>query len=167
MKYEGGTTRIYRIRWSQRVFCTVFMAFSVVLLISFWGGAFSGTREASWIELMVPIVFLLAGSFFTARAFVNYISLSQSEIRIQIPFEKRTLPFDNIRGRRRYLASGDDESPSVWHLKVVSNDDRFPTLDFEETYYTFDEYFRAWFSALPDLDEREKTGPKPSDFGLV
>ncbi len=162
-----GAERIYRIGWFQRFFCIVFTAFGVVLLIAFWGGAITGTREASWIELMVPILFIVAGGLFSARAFKNYIALSQSEIRMQRVLVLRALPIDKIRGRRRYLVKGDGESPNVWHLKVVSDDDRFPTLDFEESYYTFDDYFWAWFKALPDLDERDKTGPKPSNFGLV
>ena len=167
MEYLGGATRIYRIGWFQRVFCIVFMGFSVLSLVVFWGGAISGAREASLIEILIPILFLALGGFFTARAFRNYVALSQSDIRLQSLFELQALPFDKIRGRRRYLVKGDYESPSVWHLKVVSDDDRFPTLDFEESYYTFDDYFRTWFRSLPDLDERDKTGPKLSNFGLV
>jgi hypothetical protein len=167
MEYVGGATRIYRTGWGQRVFCIVFTSFGAVLLIVFWGGAISGTREASWLEMMAPILFLTAGCLFTVRAFKNYVALSGSEIRHQTVTELRVLPFDKIRGRRRYLVKGDDESPSVWHLKVVASDDRLPTLDFEENYYTFDDFFRAWFKALPDLDERDRTGPKASNFGLV
>jgi hypothetical protein len=167
MEYLGGATRIYRIGWGQRVFCIIFMGFSAFLLVGFWGGAISGAREANWIELVIPPVFLTVGGFLTVRAFKDFIALTESAIRHQTLFELRTLPFDRIRGRRRYLVKGDGKSPSVWHLKVESNDDQFPTLDFEESYYTFDEHFRTWFSGLTDLDERDKTGPKVSNFGLV
>ncbi len=167
MEYVGGATRIYRIGWFQRVFCIVFTAFGAFFLIVVWSGVTSGMRDASWIDIVVSIALPIGGGLFIARAFMDYVALSQSEIRRQSLFELQTLPFDKIRGRRRYLVKGDGKSPSVWHLKVEPNDDRFPVLDFEESYYTFDEYFRAWFSALPDLDERDKAGPKPSNFGLV
>jgi len=159
--------RIYRIGWGQRVFCIVFMTLSVFFLVGFWGGAISGEREATWLELMIPIVFLIVGGFFTARAFRNYIALSQGEICVQTIFERQTLPFDKIRGRRRDLRQGDDEFPSIWYLKLEPNDDRIPTLEFEETYYTLDDHFFAWFNALPDLDALDKTTPEKSNFGLV
>jgi hypothetical protein len=52
-------------------------------------------------------------------------------------------------------------------LKLEPNDDRIPTLEFEETYYTLDDHFFAWFNALPDLDALDKTTPEKSNFGLV
>jgi len=167
MEYVGGAKRIYRISWGQRAFSIVFTTFGAVFLVAIWGGVISGTREASWIEVVVSIALPLGGGFFVARAFKDYVALSETEIRHQGLFKLQMLPFDKIRGRRRYLVKGDGKSPAVWHLKVEPNDDQFPTLDFEESYYTFDEYFRTWFGALPELDERDKTGPKPSNFGLV
>jgi hypothetical protein len=167
MEYVSGAMRIYRIGWGQRVFSVVFTAFGAVFLVAIWSGVIFGTREASWIEIVVSIALPLGGGLFIARAFKDYIALAQSEILQQGLLKLQTLPFEKIRGRRRYLVKGSGRSPDVWHLKVEPNDDQFPTLDFEESYYTFDEYFRTWFSALPDLDERDKTGPKPSNFGLV
>jgi hypothetical protein len=163
----NGTARIYRIGSGQRVFCIVFMALSVFFLIVFWGGAISGRREATWLELMIPIGFLVGGSFLSARAFKNYIGLSVGEIRIQTILDRQTLPFDKIRGRRRYLSRGDDEFPSIWYLKLEPNDDRFPTIEFEESYYTLDDRFFTWFNALPDLDALDKLRAKTSNFGHV
>ena len=79
---------------------------------------------------------------------------------------KRVLPLAKISGRRRYLDRGGEDSPSVWHLVFESNDDRFSKLDIEEL-YRFDDFFYKWFNALADLDELDKTRPKPSNFGLV
>jgi len=143
------------------------MALSVFFLVAFWGGAVSGTREATLTELFVPIAFLTIGGFFTARAFKNYIELSQAEISKQSIFGRSTLPIHKIRGRRRYLDKGGYETPSVWNLKIEPNDDRFPTIEFEESYYTLDDYFYAWFNALPDLDASDKQSPKTSNFGLA
>ena len=86
---------------------------------------------------------------------------------MQTIFERRTLPLDKIRGRRRYLDGGGDESPSIWHLKLEPNDDQFPALEFEERYYKLDDHFFAWFNTLSDLDALEKTRPRTSNFGLV
>lgn len=131
------------------------------------GGAITGTREASFIELMIPLLFVTSGVLFTVRAFRNYIALSQSEIIKQSFFDRQSLPFDKVRGRRRYFDEGTSDSPSIWYLKLEPNDDRYSAIEFEESYYKIDEFFQAWFETLPDLDEIDKTRPKPSNFGLV
>lgn len=166
-QHQTGTIRTYRMRSSHRVFCIILLAVGVFFLVAFWGGAISGTREATFLELLFPIGFLLLGGFLTARAFKNVITLSQTAIELQTPFDRSTLPFDKISGRRRYPDRGDDETPSIWHLKLEPNDDRFPTIDFEETYYKLDDFFYSWFRALPDLDALDKIRPKVSSFGLV
>jgi len=167
MESTVQTERIYRIGSGHRVFCVAFMALSLFFLVVFWGGAIFGTREASLTELLIPIAFLTVGGFFIARAFKNYVTLSPTEITLQTIFDRQTLPFDKIRGRRRYLDNGGPEGGSTWCLKFEPNDDRFPIIEFEETYYRLDDYFRAWFNALPDLDELDKHRLKTSNFGLV
>ncbi len=64
------------------------------------------------------------------------------------------------------MTAGLTTFPGEWRLKIVSDDDRFPSLDFDEK-YKFDETFRAWFNQLPDLDEADKTAPKTLNSGLV
>ena len=76
------------------------------------------------------------------------------------------LPFDKIRGRRRYFDPGYQNAPGAWHLVFESNDDRYNSIDIEDL-YRFDSFFQEWFHALPDLDELDKKVPKPSNFGLV
>ena len=162
-----ATTRTYRKGWSLRIFGLVFLAMSLLFLVAFWGGAISGEREASLLEMFIPILFLLVGGLITASAFKDRIILTQSSIEMQTLSSRKTLPLDKIRGRRRYLDKGSGDSPDVWHLIIESDDDRFPTLDFEENYYTFDDSFRAWLNALPDLDLLDKDKKKTSNFGLV
>ncbi|MGB8261730.1 MAG: hypothetical protein WCE75_15315 [Terracidiphilus sp.] len=53
----------------------------------------------------------------------------------------------------------------MWYLKLEPNDDRFRTIEFEESYYRLDEVFYEWFRALPDLDALDKSRPKSSNFG--
>ena len=162
-----GATRIYRIGWFQRVFSLAFTALGIFFGFAFWGGDISGAREVSFIELVIPPLFVTLGVLFIVRGFKNYIALSQSEIIKQSFFDRQSLPFDKIRGRRRYLDKGTYDSPSIWNLKFEPNDDRYSAIEFEESYYKIDESFLAWFNTLPDLDEFDKTRPKPSNFGLV
>ena len=165
--YPLQTTRIYRMGWGQRIFGFVFSGLSIFFLVAFWGGALSGAREATFLELFIPIVFLMVGVFLTVRAFKNFIALSEMEISLHSLSGQQTLLLTKIRGRRRYLDHGTDESPSIWYLKIESNDDRYAAIEFAESYYKLDEIFRTWFKSLPDLDELDKTRPKPSNFGLV
>jgi hypothetical protein len=166
-QYPTGAIRTYRMRSSHRAFCIVLLAVGAFFLAAFWGGAISGTREATFLELLFPIGFLLLGGYLTARAFKNVITLSQTGIELRTLFDRSALPFDKIGGRRRYLDRGGEDTPSIWHLKLEPNDDRFPSVDFEETYYQLDDSFYAWFRALPDLDALDKVRPKTSNFGLV
>lgn len=76
-------------------------------------------------------------------------------------------PAGSVLISRDRAGSGGEDFPSVWYLKLEPNDDRFPVLDFEESYYRLDDYFCEWFNALPDLDALDKVRPKDSNFGLV
>ena len=166
MEAQGQIACIYRMKSSQRAVGIILLGVGTFFLVAFWGGAISGTRDATMLELFVPIAYLLFAGFFTARAYRNFVALSENAVELQSLVARKKLPFDKIHGRRRYLVRGDENSPSVWHLKLEPNDDRFPTLDFEET-YRFDEAFYAWFNALPNLDALDKELSKPSNFGLV
>lgn len=162
----ASTERVYRMRSSQRVIAIILLVAGLFFLVGFWGSVLSGARDAKFFELMVPMLFLLLAVFFTVRAFRNSVRLSDQVIELRSLRGTRTLPLDKIKGRRRYLSRGDGESPDVWHLVLESNDDRYPKLDIEEL-YRFDDRFYIWLSSLPDLDELDKSRPKPSNFGLV
>jgi len=151
---------------SQRVFTLIFSGFAAVALVAVWYEVLSGNSEPNFIAMFVPVVLVIAGVVFTIRAFRNSVRLSDKSIELKSIAGNRALPLDKIKGRRRYLDKGDEESPSVWHLVLESNDDRFPGLDIQET-YRFDDIFYHWFNSLPDLDVSDKTKPKPSNFGLV
>ena len=162
----GANQRVYRMRSSQRIVTIVLLIFGLFFSIAIWGGVLSGTREPRFFEMMFPLVFSLAATLFAIRAFRNSVCLSDEAIELRGLSGRRALPLDKIKGRRRYLSKGDDESPDVWHLVFEPNDDRFPKLDIEEL-YRFDGRFYAWYNSLPDLDELDKTRSKPSNFGLV
>ena len=159
-------THVYRISWGQRVFCVIFTAFAFVFLGAVLWGAFFSNKDVDPLTIFIGFVLVASGGFLTAEKFTTAVTLTEKEVRLRSGFDDQKLPTDKIRGRRRYFAPGDGESPGEWRLKIVSEDDRFPTLDFDER-YTFDEAFHAWFNQLPDLDEADKHAPKTSNFGLV
>ena len=119
----------------------------------------------SW-TIVVGFALVAGGGFIAAEKFTSTVTLGESEIRLRSGFAEKRLPIDKIRGRQRYYNAGDGEAGGEWRLKIVSDDDRFPTLDFGEQ-FNFDDAFRTWFSHLPDLDEADKTKPKTSNFGFV
>lgn len=136
------TEHVYRMKSSQRVVAIVLVVAGLLLLVAFWGGVLSGLRDAKFVELMFPVLFLLLAAFFTVRAFRNSVRPSDQVIELRGLSGTNTLPLDKIKGRRRYLSKGNDESPDVWHIVIESNDDRFPKLDIEEL-YRFEDAFYA------------------------
>jgi hypothetical protein len=163
---SSGVIRVYRMNAFQRVFSLVFSGFYAIALVAIWFGVPSGNRKPNFVEIIVPLVLVLAGVFFSVRAFLNSITLTSDTVEVKSLAGKRVLPFDRIRGRRRYLDKGDADSPSIWRLVLESNDDRFPRIDIQET-YNFDDFFYQWFNTLRDLDVLDKSKPKPSNFGLI
>lgn len=160
------TTRVYRMRSSQRVITIILLVAGIVFTSAIWAGTLTGQRDPKFFELFFPVVYSLFAAVMMVRAFRNAVLLSSTSIELRTLRGSRQLSFDQIKGRRRYLDRGGDESPNIWHLVIESNDDRFPKLDIEEL-YRFDETFYAWSKALPDLDELDKTQPKTSNFGLI
>lgn len=159
-------SRVYRMRSSQRVIAILLLIVGLILLLSTWGAVLSGRQDAKFLEMMFPIVFLIGAAFFTIRDFHNSVRLSVQAIELRGLSGTRSLPLDKIKGRRRYLCKGDENSPDVWHLVLEPNDDRYSKLDIEEL-YRFDNEFYERFNSLTDLDERDKTKPKSSNLGLV
>jgi hypothetical protein len=161
-----GIFRVYRTNAFQRVFSLIFTGFAAFALVAIWYGILSGAREPIFWDMAVPVILVIAGVLFTFRAFRNSVYLSDNAIRFKSLVDDSVLPFDKIKGRRRYLDKGDADSPSIWHLVIEPNDDRYPKIDLQET-YKFDDHFYRWFNALPDLDELDKHRLKTSNFGLV
>jgi hypothetical protein len=161
-----GTTRIYRMKSSQRIVSIVLVLVGLLFTVGIWGSVLTGTRGPKLLEMMFAILFSLAAAIFTLRSFRNAVRFTEDTIELQSLSGTRVLPLNKIKGRRRYLSRGDMNSPDVRHLVLEPNDDRYPKLDLEEL-YRFDEIFYIWFNALPDLDEIDKAQPKASNFGLV
>jgi hypothetical protein len=161
-----GTNRIYRMKTSQRVVSIVLLVVGLLSTVGIWWSELTGAREPKFLEMMFPIVISLLTAVFTLRSFQNTVRLSEDALEFRGLSGTRVLPLNKIKGRRRYLCRGDEDSPSVWHLVFEPNDDRYTKIDLEEL-YLFDETFYTWFNALPDLDEIDKSNPRVSNFGLV
>jgi hypothetical protein len=164
---EFSERRVYRQRPWLRIFAIVFTSLGVVFSIAMWTETLTGRRESTFSDLFVPIVLVMGGMFFLYVSFTNYVALSPSMIEYRSPFGRDELPLGRVRGRRRYLDKGGYKMPREWRLKVESDDDRYPALDFQERYFKFDAAFYDWFKSLPDLDAADETSPKTSNFGLV
>jgi hypothetical protein len=162
----NGTDHIYRMKTSQRVVSIVLLVAGLLFTVGIWWSALTGTREPKFLEMMFPPVFSLVAAIFTWRSFQNMVRLSEDALEFRGPSGMRVLPFDKIKGRRRYLSRGHVDTPDVWHLVLEPNDDRYTKIDLEEL-YRFDQAFYTWFNGLPDLDEIDKANPKVSNFGLV
>lgn len=79
------------------------------------------------------------------------------------------MPFDKIKGRRRYTEKADPYSTPARHLVLEPNDARYHRLDMKEA-KEFDEHFYRWFESLPDLDKLdgiEDPKSKYDNFSLV
>jgi hypothetical protein len=164
---EFSERRVYRQRPWLRIFAIVFTGFGLLFSIVFWTETLAGQRESTFSDLFVPVVLLMVGVLLIFVSFRSYIGLSPLMIEYRLPYRRDELPIEKIRGRRRYLDKGGYEMPSVWRIKIESDDDRYPSLDFQENSFRFDRAFFDWFKSLPDLDELDKTRPKTSEFGLV
>jgi hypothetical protein len=162
----NGTNRTYRMKSSQRVVAVVLLLFGLLFTTGIWCAVLTGARDPKFLEIVFPLGFTLVSAVFTWRAFRNAVRFSDHAVELRSLSGMHVLPLDKIKGRRRYLSRGDENSPDVWHLVLEPNDDRYPKLDIEEL-YGFDKLFYTWFNALPDLDEIDKTRAKASIFGLV
>jgi len=144
-------TRVYRKRRSQHGVGIIFVTTGLLLWVAIWTQAIRGTREARMLDMIFPVLFTAVSLVLTIRAHRADVRTSETAIKVQTLVHHWILPIQIIRGRRTYVER-DEESLDVRHLVLVSDDDRFPSLDIEDL-YNFDEPFRAWFYSLPDLDE--------------
>jgi hypothetical protein len=160
------TSRVYRMSIFSRVFGIIFTAFGVIFLVVAWHGILASAKVSRFVEMIISIALVIVGVYFTIRTFRNSVCLSAKSIELRDASGSRVLPFDKIKGQRRYTVEGGGDGVNVHHLVLQPNDDQFPRLDIEEN-YNFDDFFYRWFNALPDLDELDKTKPKTSNFGLI
>jgi hypothetical protein len=143
----------------------LFLAFSALFVIGSWRRVFFRQEEPRPFLLVLSAIFLLVGVGLTINALQTTVTFTSDSIELHSILSRLKLPLSNIRGRREFVARG-EEGDGTHYLSLVPNDDRLPTLQFMKG-YTFDESFFRWFYELPDLDAEDKKVHKDANFGLV
>lgn len=157
--------RVYRLNWWQRGFALTFLALSTFFVFGVWRGVFFNQEEPRPFLMAMTTIFMLVGAGLTANAFGTTVIFTADAVELRSILGYSRLPLNKIRGRREFVARG-DEGGGTRYLVLVSNDDRLPKIQFMKD-YTFDESFFRWFYELPDLDADDKKVPKDANFGLV
>lgn len=159
-------TRVYRLNvFKKAVVWIVFLVF-LIFATAIWTEVLIGQREAKFVELVGSLFGVLLVGYMCFHAMVSTLTVTDNSVELKTGWGKQCLPKARIRGRRKRYSPGDGEGQGEWYLKLESDDDRFPTLEFEQS-YDFDSEFNRWFESLTNLDELDQTRPKPSNFGLV
>lgn len=140
---------------SRRVVGAISFAIGLFFLVSIWGGVAQGTRTPDVIEMALPLIIMLVAGILTMRAFRSTVLLSRKAIEVHSFGGRSVLPFHKIRGARKYLLSGSEDTPCIWNIVLEPNDVRFPELNIREI-YRFDDSFYQWLNELPDLDAIDK-----------
>jgi hypothetical protein len=136
---------------SRRAVGALSFAIGLFFLVAIWSQVARGTRTPDFLEMTLPLLVLLVAGLLTRRAFRSTVLLSRKAIEVHGPGGSAVLPFHKIRGARKYLLSGHEDSYCVWNIVLEPNDVRFPELNIREI-YRFDDSFYQWLNELPDLD---------------
>jgi len=140
VRWPSPNVCIYRVKRSTRVNAVLFLVLGpVVASIS------HGISGAAFL--------LLFGAYVAASVFRTALTLAGETIELRTLFARKALRFDNILGRREYVAATKYGGRLSW--KIVPNENRLPTLKFDSN-LEFDGEFREWFESLPDLDAIDK-----------
>jgi hypothetical protein len=142
---------------------------AVVMFGDHWWPILFGTKKLGLSDVLFPSLYLLTAGIFTLLTFRSFVRLSEDSIEVSRVWGSKVLPFDKIKGRRRYTEKADPYSTPARHLVLEPNDDRFSRLDIKES-DKFDESFYRWFDSLPDLDKQdgiEVSKSKYENFSLV
>jgi hypothetical protein len=168
MENPAPAFRVYRLRWGQRALALFFLAIATIFVIASWGGPITGRAAAKPIEMLIAVVLFIAGLVLTLNFFTATVTFTADAVEQRSLFRQATLPFSEIRGRREFVVRSfaPGGGGSTRYLKLESNDDRHPPLEFMKS-YTFDDAFFSWFKELPDLDAENQKTHKDSNFGLV
>jgi hypothetical protein len=168
MENSAPTFRVYRLKWGQRAIAVLFLAFAIFFMIASRAWPISGRAETKPIELFIAAVLFIAGLGLTLNFFTATVTFTVDAIEQRSLFRQATLPFTKIRGPREFVvwSSDADGGSRTRYLKLESNDDRHPPLEFMKS-YTFDNAFFRWFNKLPDRDAEGQKTREDSNFGLV
>src|SRR5580658_5333865 len=145
----AGGVRVYRLNKVSKFLCFFMAAMFLCAGALFFGVSF-WMRGAFGPALLVPAAGVLFGAIVLCVSAVRArILLSAGSIAVTTIIQTRELAFDQIRGRREYSTRNGTclvlvpKEPGVKSITIAPN-------------FAFDEAWKAWFRALPDLDAMEK-----------
>jgi hypothetical protein len=172
MDAPESSAAVPRTYWLSHPRSSMFYCFIAALMFGDdWWRILSGARKPGLSDFLFPSIYLLficVVAIVTRRTFVR---LSEDSIECSTVRRRKVLPFDKIKGRRRYTEKADPYSTPAQHLVLEPNDDRSPRIDIKiKDNYRFDESFYRWFDSLPDLDKSDGLDAlqsKYSNFSLV
>jgi hypothetical protein len=147
-------------RFESRVWMILYSIMALGIWAIYGWLVASGAKKLNFSSVLFPSLYLLMAGVFVARFSWNFVRLSKDAIEVRRLWRRKILPFDAIKGRRRYAKKSAQYPTPIRHLALEPGDDRFPRIDLVET-DRFDEDFYRWFDALPDLDALDQTKPNP------
>jgi hypothetical protein len=100
-----------------------------------------------------------------AYVYIARIVLTENAIEKRTPMRGDRLRFSQIKGRRTKVYRNLDGS-YIRYLRLIPRDELFAAIQFQQ-FYAFDEAFKEWFYALPDLDAQGKEAERDPEFRVV
>jgi hypothetical protein len=147
--------RVYRAKNWSKVFCLVFLAFSLVFSVGAWRGISVGTN--TWFDLAVGLVLVLVGAGFAAQTFTVEVALTDDSIRHGSIFRSQSMRLDQIRYRREYEEDqrDGDGGTIVHYLEFVPRESNFQSLRISKDDFELDSAFWEWALRVPEIEQLE------------
>ena len=155
---------IYRVSGPSKIVGLVLIAAGVFFFFANWIAPLLDMNEAKPWQMVFSAVFLLFGLLWTIFAYKSSITFTLDSVEYRDLIKTQQLPLFAIRGRRERVVRSEDGD--AHYLKLVTDDDRFRSIEFQKI-FAFDDIFYGWFNSLRDLDAADKIKHKDSNFGLV
>ncbi len=150
-------TRVYRAKNSLKVFCFIFLAFSLFFGFSAWRGVSTGVN--TWLDLAIAIVLVLAGAGFAAQTFTVRVVLAEDSIRYGSFFRSHSMHLDQIRYRREYeeYQDGPEGGINVPYLELIPSYGETQPLKIPKNDFELDNAFWEWVLRVPDCEDLKPT----------
>jgi len=172
MDHPGSSVPVLRVyRLHSHVWNTIFCGWALLMAAGHWWSVLFAAKKPTLADYLFSSAYVAIASISTVQSLRSFVHLSKDSIEVSHVWGSKVLPFDKIKGRRRYTEKADPYSTPAQHLVLESSDEQFPRIDIKvKDSYRFDESFYNWFNSLPDLDKMdgiEEPRSKYSNFSLI
>jgi hypothetical protein len=146
-------SRVYRTKNSLKIFCFVFLAFSLLFGFGAWRGLSTGAN--TWLDLMIAIVLILVGAGFAAQTFTARIVLTEDSIRYGSVFRSHSMHLKQVRYRREYeeYQDGAEGGINVPYLELIPSHGETQSLKIPKNDFDLDNAFWEWILRIPEFDD--------------